>query len=368
MAGQHLVFVAGASPQIITETVCVLLSRGVAVRGIDVLTTEAGRQAIVNALWSKNGHWRQFVAAYPAAKHCLFSPRHIMVLRDAHGAPLQDVRSAADSEAAGNEIADFLGSHTRDGCLPLHASIAGGRKTMGYLLAAAMMLYGRAEDRLSHVLVHPAELEGTDFFFPPHAHRDAFHCYRGPGKKVVRVKASEIRIELAELPFLRLRALRDPAALRAQSFKSLVDQMQADLEVLTRPLLEIDTGRTTVICSDREVRLRPVEFEIYRLLAERRLRCKGRACGGCETCGVPAGELTRSFRADLSDRMRRRQSSGVHEAKWDERDFRSHVSKINRALDRVLRAGGRPFRISSSGERGHLLYGIGLSPECITLA
>ena len=33
---------------------------------------------------------------------------------------------------------------------------------MGYLLAPAVMLYGRREDRLSHVLVHPPDLEGTD--------------------------------------------------------------------------------------------------------------------------------------------------------------------------------------------------------------
>ncbi len=37
-----------------------------------------------------------------------------------------------------------------------------GRKTLGYLLAPAMMLYGRREDRLFHVLVHPPDLEGTD--------------------------------------------------------------------------------------------------------------------------------------------------------------------------------------------------------------
>ena len=44
---------------------------------------------------------------------------------------------------------------TADPQASLHVSIAGGRKTMGFYVGYALSLFGRAQDRLSHVLVPP---------------------------------------------------------------------------------------------------------------------------------------------------------------------------------------------------------------------
>ncbi len=369
MAGQHLVFVAGASPQIITETVSALLSRGVAIGGIDVLTTETGRQAIVDALWGKGDHWKRLAAAYPAAKRCRFSPRRIAVLRDAHGAPLRDVRSPADSEAAGDQIADFVRSHTRAGDPPLHASIAGGRKTMGYLLGAAMMLYGRAEDRLSHVLVHPPELEGTDFFFRPHGRRDAFHCYRGPGKQPVRVKTSEIDIELAELPFPRLRAIGDIRKRATENFSSLVAQLQGEIDVLTAARVSVQAEEHLVICGNRGVRLSPVRTAIYALLAERRRNgCRQSGCVGCPVCFVSKDDIDGPFRERLSGWMRKQRSAGVSAAQWSIKNFLPEVPKINAELRRCLKGGSTPYEIKRWGPKGKRHHGLTLQPDAIAVS
>jgi hypothetical protein len=73
---------------------------------------------------------------------------------------------------------------TQDAQASLHASIAGGRKTMSYYMGYALSLYGRMQDRLSHVLVDES-LITRDFFFPQ------------PDEKIA--------VMLANVPFVRLR-------------------------------------------------------------------------------------------------------------------------------------------------------------------
>jgi CRISPR-associated protein (TIGR02584 family) len=48
----------------------------------------------------------------------------------------------------------------------LHVSIAGGRKTMGFYAGYALSLYGRAQDRMSHVLVDEKFEKGINFYYP----------------------------------------------------------------------------------------------------------------------------------------------------------------------------------------------------------
>src|SRR5512139_1130052 len=232
----NLVFVAGASPQIITETAYCLLNEPPLETEIEVLTTAPGRDIIRRDLLGRGGAWNRFVRAYPLARRLHLAPGNITVLRDAAGRHLQDVRSREDNAAVADQVAGRLRDLTRDGAPPVHASIAGGRKTMGYLLAAAMMLYGRHDDRLSHVLVHPPELEGTDFYFPPRKPARLL-IHRRPDQAAVEVRGQDVRVELADLPFLRLRALRNPAALRRASFSLLVDELQSDLDALAAPRL-----------------------------------------------------------------------------------------------------------------------------------
>jgi len=140
------------------------------------------------------------------------------------------------------------------------------------------------------------------------------------------------------------------------------------LDVLAQPRLCLLPEATSLVCSDREVRLSPVRFEIYRLLVERRLAgCGAAECAGCARCFVPAAEIAGAFRAALFARMRARGSTAVHETKWGGRNFLSEVSKIREALDTTLQAASAPFRITAAGQRGSLLYGIRLPAQAIVL-
>jgi CRISPR-associated protein (TIGR02584 family) len=299
VAERTLIFVAGASPQIITETAYALLDENPPETRIHVLTTRKGRDAISDALLGRGKWWSKFRAEYPKARAFRLDGDSIRLLHDANGDPLDDVRTPEDNKACADQIVDFVKNQTRHGFPPVHASIAGGRKTMGYLLAAAMMLYGRREDRLSHVLVHPPELEGTDFYFPPPRPTNVL-TYRRPDGRRVKVKSEDLQVQLAELPFLRLRGVRDPAMLRGASFSRLVNELQADLDALSAPRLAFLPDGGGLVCSGRQVRLSPAQSALYELLARRRRRGCGQAdCPGCALCFVPAHEVPGSFRHDL---------------------------------------------------------------------
>jgi CRISPR-associated protein (TIGR02584 family) len=360
-----LAFVAGTSPQIITETAYVLRNQGPSRRPVRVLTTTAGAEVIRNRLLGRGGAWARFRKAYREADRFGLSMRSIVVLKGADRKPLSDVRTAADNLAAADQIAAFVRRHTQPGCRPLHASIAGGRKTMGYLLAAAMMLYGRQEDRLSHVLVYPPELEGSSFFFPP-ARRAGAITVRTAGGGTLRVPLREIRLELADLPFPRLGLLRGVRDLGSRSFSEMVGSIQAQLDILTAPKVEIDAFAAGVCCKGTLVPLSPVQTAIYALLAERRkVHARALRCAGCSECFVPAREIHGAFRDRLAVLMRQRQSHAVATS-WGLSNFRPEVGKINDALRRALGAASEPYEITVRGARLRRLYGIPLPPEAIT--
>ena len=92
---------------------------------------------------------------------------------------------------------------TADPDTRIHASLAGGRKTMSFYMGYAMSLLGREQDELSHVLISPPALENSpDFWWKP------------TGARLVRTGGSgepcsteDAVIDVAPIPFARLRYL-----------------------------------------------------------------------------------------------------------------------------------------------------------------
>ncbi|GBD26338.1 hypothetical protein HRbin30_01670 [bacterium HR30] len=361
-----LVFVAGASPQVITETVWALCQRRPVPRTkIFVLTTTSGRDHIERALLSRGGAWAALRREYPAARQFDFGAKQVLLLPGPNQHPLEDVRSDADSVAAGNFILDFVRSYTAPGYPPLHASIAGGRKTMGYLLGTAMMLYGRVDDRLSHVLVRPAALEGTDFFFPPRK-RQLVQVV-APSGTAVEVPVKDISIDLAELPFPRLRLLQETGELPSGNFSELVQRLQHRLGQYVRPNIQIDVTQQRLICGGEAIRVSPLRIGIYAILAKRRrTHPAGTTCQGCSLCFLPASEIPGAFRAELSGLMRHMKSVAVGKD-WGERNFRPEVSKLNAQLQQKLGSASAPYEVQIRGQKGQRLYGISASPELLTI-
>lgn len=181
-----VIAVAGHSPQIITETLYgLIVERHLKIDSVYVITTVQGARAI-DSLILKGNKIYQLYNDYelPIEYLPIFKP---IIIKDENGVELDDIRSPKENKLAAQCIINIIRDKTTDPETALHCSLAGGRKTMSAYMALAMNLFGREQDSLSHVLINPPELEGKDFFYPL------------PGD-------SESRIELTEIPFIRLRS------------------------------------------------------------------------------------------------------------------------------------------------------------------
>lgn len=365
MTERRLLFVAGATPQIITETVYQLAQsdKKAVTTDVVVITTTLGKKRMIEELLVRRGPWSKLKQAYPKTRRFVLDDHRILLIPGPKGEPLEDVRTAADSQAAGDFILEQVKRFTADGQPALHASLAGGRKTMSYLLGVAMIFFGRPEDRLSHVLVQPGELEGSDFFFP--LPQDATIKVVGPtGHRVVR--CADIRIDLVDLPFPRLRLFQDEPDLSSQQFSELVARLERRLSAVLEPSLEIDWYQRRLRCAGTTVRLSPLQFGIYALLAERRQVHGGRTnCSGCEECFVPAAEVEGEFATRLRELMKRMQSRAVYPGKWKLAHLKSEVSHIARRLAESLGKAGRRYEVCRLRFEGQQLFGIPLSPSAI---
>lgn len=63
-----------------------------------------------------------------------FDQEHIHVLKNAEGQPLENISNVRDNEAVADQTFAFVREMASDPDLCLHASIAGGRKTVGLYL------------------------------------------------------------------------------------------------------------------------------------------------------------------------------------------------------------------------------------------
>ena len=268
-ATRILVAVTGLSPQIVTETLYALAvaptpsARFVPTR-VQLITTEEGAARANDSLLNPCRGWLHALLSDYRLPAIEFGPQHIVVLKDGAGRPLDDIRTRGDNERAADAITEEIRRLTRDDDTALHVSIAGGRKTMGFYLGYALSLYGRAQDRLSHVLVSAPYESHAEFFYP------------APQRRIIRDRdgreydAHDARVTLAEIPFVRLRAalgrdLLDGSA----SFSTVVEQAQRALPPVG---LVLSPANCMVTAGGETFGLEPSKFALYWLLARRVLR------------------------------------------------------------------------------------------------
>jgi len=259
-----LVAVTGLSPQVITETLYVLAVRRSPPwipTEVQLITTSKGAERVRLALLSEDpGGFRRLLTDYQLPE-IRFDERCIHVLRDAHGRLLDDIRTPEDNELAADFITDFVRRLTQDASSEIHASIAGGRKTLGYYLGYALSLFGRPRDRLSHVLVSEPYESSWDFFYPTPYSR----VIQLPDGRLADTRDAEVT--LAEIPFVRLRDGLDRHLLeKGARFSDLV---QAANAAFAPPELVIDPAHRCLRAAGRVIRLSPAPLALYLVFAKR---------------------------------------------------------------------------------------------------
>ncbi len=252
-----LLCVAGLSPQIVTETLYALTVTGeprFVPTEIHLLTTAEGAERARLTLLSDEPGWFHRLRRDYGLPEIRFTLDSLHILRGAEGRPLTDIRGVADNEAIADAITHRVRELTADPDSAVHASIAGGRKTMGFYLGYALSLFGRTQDRLSHVLVSPPFESNANFFYPTPVERVIF----GNGPDQRPLDASAATIMLADIPFVRLRdGLQESLLREGASFSDVVRQAQRNLAA---PSLTLDEASGRACCGQTVLRLTPISF------------------------------------------------------------------------------------------------------------
>ena len=261
-----LICAAGLSPQIVTETIYALsVTRRPAwvPHEVRLVTTARGAENARLMLLSKNPGWFHELRRDWNLPAIEFSEGHIEVLRDREGRQLNDIRDDADNQSAADGIANFIRRLTEDPDTEIHASIAGGRKTMGFFMGYAMSLWGRPQDRLSHVLVSSPFESRSEFFYPtPRPH---VIPARGPGQDPLDAKTA--KVWLGDIPFVRLRALLPPSIKDQHS--GFAQAVSAANRALDQVELEVDIAQSCVRINQQCIALPPMQLGLLGLLAWR---------------------------------------------------------------------------------------------------
>lgn len=258
-----LLAVTGMSPQVVTETLWALAVRQdppFVPTEIHVVTTEEGAERVrLQLLAPETGYFHRLRADY-GLPEMVFGMEQVHVIGNAAG-PLADIRSPEDNEAAADYLTTLVQELTQDPEAALHVSLAGGRKTMGYYLGYALSLFGRPQDRLSHVLVSEG-YESSPLFFYPTPEQQVI--YVGPQQRPL--DTAKAQIDLAIIPFVRLR--EDLPQKYLQDQLRFTEVVTAANRALQEPLLEIDLARGKVFADGQLITQNPLQVALCWWLAE----------------------------------------------------------------------------------------------------
>ncbi len=359
-----LLAVCGLSPQVLTETVYALAvkrePRFVPSEVHLVTTLEGARRARLTLLGRSPGWFRRLCREY-RLEGIRFEEEQIHVLEDEGGAALADIRSREDNESAADRIAELVREFTADERAALHVSIAGGRKTTGFYAGYALSLFGRPQDRMSHVLVSAPFESHPEFYYPTRESRIIYTP--PPDSRPLDTSAAEVT--LAEIPFVRLRRLL-PARLLERGVK-YAELVRATEERLGGPELVLDLGRRRVRAGGRQVRLAAADLAFYSWMARRRLAgCEPVAC---PSDGAPEADYAKEF---LAEYRRAEPGAGAEERTrkalrggMEKNYFLERKSRVNRALEEALGPAAWTYKVQGFGRRPQMRFGLALEPEQI---
>jgi CRISPR-associated protein (TIGR02584 family) len=223
----NLLITTGKSPQVITETIFELhRDEGLLPASVQVITTRLGRAYGEAQLLGQSrkdpttgeeiegdkNRWLEFceeVLGRPPknGKAPIELSFHVP---EVNGQPLEDIRLRGDDTRYANLCYRLVEQYTQEGELPLIGSIAGGRKTMSAHLMEALGVYGRPDDRLTHILLTDPSLEyDPSFFYPEEGSREYSQL-----------------LNLVDIPFLKLNAvLEEDLVEDRQDFEGILDAL-----------------------------------------------------------------------------------------------------------------------------------------------
>ncbi|WP_298509595.1 CRISPR-associated ring nuclease Csm6 [uncultured Ruminobacter sp.] len=278
-----LLSVTGMTPQVVTETLYAIHKETPErfPKEIYIITTKKGAEGVRNNLLGEKGKLNEFCREYGISPIVFNEDRHLKIIHDVDGELIDDARTKEEQAV----IADFIFNEIKEltelnqNNTPkyrIHASIAGGRKTMTYLTGSSMNILANPQDRLSHVLVSEAFESNKEFYYPTKSENLI------PGKQEgIYLDTSKAKVELSEIPLMRLRTLLDNKnSSLLTGYTHAVNEINKRLMINPKYLeLTVDPGTFTLTISEKKsvilnnnqisVVLEPREFAVFMFIIEK---------------------------------------------------------------------------------------------------
>jgi CRISPR-associated protein (TIGR02584 family) len=264
-----LVAVTGMSPQVVTETLYAIHHSDMPFpKALYLITTKEGKQEAWLNL-HVDGQLAALCQDYQLPV-ISFAENHIFLIEDQLGPSLDDGSNRKEQNFIADRITQLISTFCRETVrledtvqakYQLHASLAGGRKTMTFYLGYAMSLYGRKQDVLSHVLVSPG-FESSEFYYPT-PYSKPIRTRNGP-----TLDAKTAKVVLAPIPFIRLRDELPKKLIQGYyNYSQTIERynLTNDLDAL---MLIIDRNKWQVSCSGINIEeLLPAEVAFLAMFA-----------------------------------------------------------------------------------------------------
>lgn len=357
-----LILPVGLIPQLVTEAIYALAMETPhwIPTEIVLITTAPGLERIETQLLPGGENWLAKLSDEYELPNITLDRSNIRVLTDKTGTPLYDTRSESELMIAANTITELLRDYCNDDCTEVHTVISGARTSLGFYLGYAMSLYGRTNDRLSHIWVHPEFEKHPSFFYPPR-HAKTIYSLSNPEKAL---EASSAPVELIDIPFVRLRyGLTNQQIEAPLSFTDLIETVQKRVNA---PKLVFKIKSKLVYADGHEIAMQPATYAWFLWLAKRHtthahpkslIRADDKALAH-EYLGVYqqiVGEMSYEFET-ASDLL----SQGI------ERDYLwEKNSRIKKSLKAVLGDRSDIYDVASFASRPYTLYGLDIKTKHI---
>jgi hypothetical protein len=246
---------------------------------------------------------------------------------------------------------------------------------MSFYAGYALSLFGREQDRLSHVLVNEPFESEPGFWYPPatpemlEVRRPARSGPAAASGEPLKVSTATARVGLALIPFVRLRKGLPRGLLEGrQDFAQTVAAADA---AIGEPHLTVDLENGLIVADGQCIRLQPAPFGFYVALVSRALK-------GLEPLAAPLKDVhdtewAQTVRADLR-RVYGQSDMGIpgamerllHDSSSGQ-SVSPMISRLRKQLHSALAPGRAVFYFDDGPGHRNKRYRVPLSSDAISI-
>lgn len=352
----------GTTAQIITETLYALWDKRKMPDKILILTTKRGKETLYeNLLDPETGNFYKFCKEYGIdASEIEFSLKSIIVPQN-NGAEIEDITTEQDSFCFLQRTLEETYTLTNDPDTEVYFSLTGGRKTMGASLTLAAQLYGRSQDRLYHLLIHPDFENNSKFYYIPK--EPQVIEYRNKANEERSVNTKYATITLINIPFVRVCDERFSTEILQRHLKP--KEIMECLEKTEEPKLKLHMDSCTIEWQGKTVQLPPVQFTLYAFFCLQKRYHP-------DKCSLTADEIEAEHKERMNTLYQKinlynRKNSTKSTLELLEKNIRSNRTKINNKIKETFGQESSHKLSIFSSEKNFSPYTICIEPHLIEI-